>query len=212
MKQFRISSAIGAAALIFYIWLGREVMANRTLGFDTAVRNAVHAWASGPLTGLMLGITQMGAPWVLIAVTLLMGWWFSMEGRKRAAAVLALSTIGAAATEEGLKTLYHRVRPAAFFGYDEPMTYSFPSGHATTSLCFYGLLALIVTRWISSAGWQRAVWAVSAFLISLIGLSRVYLGVHYPTDVLGGYALGTVWTTGVIRLAPLPAGKQSRPS
>jgi membrane-associated phospholipid phosphatase len=200
---------IATAALFVFLWLGHMVMTDQTLAFDTAVRNTVHGWASDPLTLLMTGITQMGAPPVLIAVTLLAGWRFAAKGYPRLAAVLAISTIGAAAAEESVKLIYHRIRPVAFLGYDEPMTYSFPSGHAATSVCFYGLLAIIVAGWTKSAGRRQAVWAAAVLIILLIGFSRIYLGVHYPTDVLGGYAFGLVW---ILAVVPAAVGRWLRPS
>jgi membrane-associated phospholipid phosphatase len=199
--------SIAAVALFVFLGLGRMVMANQTLAFDTAVRNTIHGWASSPLTWLMTGITQIGAPAVLIVVTLVAGWLFAAQGQTRLAAVLAISTIGAAAVDESLKVVYHRIRPVAFFGYDEPMTYSFPSGHAATSVCFYGLLAMIVTARTKSAARRRAFWAATALLVLLIGFSRVYLGVHYPTDVLGGYAFGLVW---ILAVVPSTAGRWLR--
>jgi len=212
VERIRKSSLVAVVVLLLFLWLGREVRGNRTLAFDTAVRGTVHGWASVPLTWLMVGTTQLGAPWVLIVVTLLAGWRFSVKGHRRVAAVLAISTIGVAALEESLKTVYQRIRPVAFFGYDEPMTYSFPSGHATTCLCFYGLLAVIVTQWIASPRRRRIVWIITVLLVALIGFSRVYLGVHYPTDVLGGYALGAAWIIGVVRIASPIGGKPLRPS
>jgi len=157
----------------------------------------------------MIGITQMGAPPFLIAITLIVGWRFAAKGQARLAAVLALSTIGASAADESIKLLYHRPRPIAFFGYDEPMTYSFPSGHATTSICFYGLLAIILAGSMKSLPLRRALWAAACVLVLLIGFSRVYLGVHYPADVLGGYAFGAAWLLGVVNAT---AGRWLRPS
>ena len=200
---------IAAACLLVFVWLGQAVLANRTLPFDLAIRNAIHGWASPPLTTLMIGITQMGAPAVLITITLIVGLCFALRGQITLAAVLALSTIGASAADESIKLLYHRVRPLAFFGYDEPMTYSFPSGHSTTSICFYGLLVVILAGSMKSRTHRRALWTAACLLVLSIGFSRVYLGVHYPTDVLGGYAFGLVWLLGVVNAT---AGRWLRPS
>jgi undecaprenyl-diphosphatase len=184
-------------------------MADRTLALDTAIRNAVHGWASPPLTTLMIGITQMGAPSVLIGITLIVSWLFAVRKQIRLAAILAVATIGASAADEGLKLIYHRIRPVAFFGYDEPMTYSFPSGHSATSICFYGLLVLILAGSTKSLARRRTLWTAACLLVLLIGFSRVYLGVHYPTDVMGGYAFGLVWLLGLVHAT---AGRWLRPS
>ena len=200
---------IAAACLLAFLWLGQAVLANRTLPFDLAIRNAIHGWASPPLTTLMIGITQRGAPAVLITITLIVGLCFALRGQIPLAAVLALSTIGASAADESIKLVYHRPRPPAFFGYDEPMTYSFPSGHSTTSICFYGLLAVMLAGSTKSRTPRRALWTTACLLVLSIGFSRVYLGVHYPTDVLGGYAFGLVWLLGVVNAT---AGRWLRPS
>jgi undecaprenyl-diphosphatase len=188
---------VAAVALLGFLWLGRAVATGQTTPFDTAVRETVHAWGSVWLTRLMVGITQFGTPRFLIIVTIVVGWRLSRIGRWRAAALLALSTIGMTALSESLKVIYHRPRPSAFFGYTEPMSYSYPSGHADTSICFYGMLVFIVSGHIKSDRRRLAVWVETAILILLIGCSRVYLGVHYPTDVIGGYCLGLAWLIGI---------------
>ena len=208
----RYFSVIAAAALVFFVALGRAAISGQTMAFDTTIRETVHTWASPALTRLMIGITQMGAPTVLVIVTLLVGWLFSTLQRRRLAVLLALSTIGVTAASEGLKVVFHRLRPPAYFGYDEPLTYSFPSGHATTSICFYGALAYILAPLIQSTVRRRLLWAAAIAMFLLIGFSRIYLGVHYPTDVLGGYALGLVWMIAILRLSGVTAGKWFRPS
>lgn len=208
----RFFSGITAAALLCFVWLGRAATLGQTLGFDTAVRDAVHRRASDYLTWVIIGITQMGAPPVLVILTLLVAWILAARNRQRLALLLALSTIGVTAAGEGLKLVFHRLRPPAYFGYDEPLTYSFPSGHATTSICFYSVLAYILAPWIHSAVRRRLLWAAAIAMFLLIGFSRIYLGVHYPTDVLGGYALGVGWMIAILRLSGVTGGKWFRPS
>lgn len=188
---------IAAAALAAFLWLGHAVGTGQTVAFDTAIRETVHSWASPWLTRLMLGVTRLGTTPFLAVVTIAVWWALFRIGHGRAIALLVLATLGMMALSESLKLEYHRVRPPAYFGYDEPTNYSYPSGHADTSISFYGLLAWIATHRIQARARRRAVWAASAVLVLAIGFSRVYLGVHYPTDVLGGYALGLVWTIAI---------------
>lgn len=203
--------AIAAAALAGFLWLGHAVGTGQTVALDTAIRETVHSWASPWLTRLMRGVTRLATMRFLVVLAVVV--WLALWriGHGRAIALLAVSTLGMTVLSESLKVEYQRVRPPAYFGYDEPTNYSFPSGHADTAISFYGLLAWIATRHIQSPARRRAVWVASAVLVLAIGLSRVYLGVHYPTDVLGGYALGLVWTIAVARAAAI-AGKWSRPS
>src|SRR4029077_6031218 len=111
---------------------------------------------------------------------------------KRAALCLALPMVGSLLLDVALTYAYHRARPTAFFGV-APGSYSFPSGHALCSLCFYGVMAGLLSARIKSLPWRIAVCAAAAVLIIAIGLSRIYLGVHYPSDVLAGYLAATVW-------------------
>jgi undecaprenyl-diphosphatase len=181
------------AALLLFGYLANEVLRGETLRFDSFVRNTVHSWASPALTYAMRGVTQLGAPRFLIVLSLVLILWLAKMGRKRAAILLVVAAAGAVALEELLKLVFHRPRPEAYFGYPLPSTYSFPSGHAISSCCFYGVLAAIVTARMRSRGAKIAVWTAAALLAALIGLSRIYLGVHYPSDVAAGYAVAVIW-------------------
>ena len=181
--------------------LALAVPPGETLLFDIAVRATVHTWASPPLTFVMRMITHMGEPAVLVLLTLAVAVLWSVEHRARAARLLIFSTLGVVLLNEILKLVFHRPRPAAFFGYQEPSTYSFPSGHSVTSLCFYGVLAWILAARLPSRRSRAVLYTVAGVLVLLIGFSRVYLGVHYLTDVIGGYALGVAWLVGVGKIS-----------
>jgi len=101
---------------------------------------------------------------------------------------------------EALKVLFHRLRPEAWFGYTAPTNYSFPSGHAFVSCCFFLCMAEVLIQANWPLGWKVATWVAASACTFTIGLSRVYLGVHYPSDVIGGFAAAIVWTT-IIRIA-----------
>jgi len=111
--------------------------------------------------------------------------------------VCFLTVAGAEILDQVLKYIFHRVRPQAFFGLAEPMGYSFPSGHALVSCTFFGVLAAMAAARTSSRTRRVMYYALAAVLVAAVGFSRIYLGVHYPTDVLAGYAAGVVWTFSV---------------
>jgi membrane-associated phospholipid phosphatase len=120
---------------------------------------------------------------------------------------LTAAPIGAEILDQFLKAIFHRARPEAFFGFPQPENYSFPSGHAFASACFYCALAAT----LSAGSARKAVyWAGGVAASLLIGLSRVYLGVHYPTDVLAGYAAAVVWLPVVFRCSAEPVRHSSR--
>ena len=192
------------AALAVFGWLALAVWMGGTLLFDFAVRDLVHTWASPPLTNIMLGFTHMGEPIFLVLLTLVVAWRLGAAHRWTAARLLAISTLSAWALSEILKLVFHRPRPAAFFGYQEPATYSFPSGHAVVSVCFYGALATILARRTESPARRKLWYSIAAVIVLSIGFSRIYLGVHYLTDVGGGYALGLAILLGIGKLTAGP--------
>jgi undecaprenyl-diphosphatase len=200
-KQNRelIAGFLGAAtALIFFGWLADAVFDGETMRFDTAVRNAIHAWASVPLTDAMRVVTQLGSAAVLVTLGALLVWRLAAQGRRRAALIFVAACVGAEALSEILKLAFRRPRPEAFFGYAEPITYSFPSGHSIMSACFYGVVAAILTTRMESRRTKIAIWTAAALLSLAVGFSRVYLGVHYPSDILAGYATAAIWV-GTVR-------------
>ncbi|MBI4215690.1 MAG: phosphatase PAP2 family protein [Parcubacteria group bacterium] len=128
---------------------------------------------------------------LLALVIIISGYWFCVK-KKRDAMVFILLFLGASILVWALKELFGRPRPS-FLGGDEG--YSFPSGHAAMSLVVYGWLAVYWAR-RNASGWAKiAVITGAALLILLIGLSRVYLNMHYMSDVIGGYVVGGVILT-----------------
>ncbi len=144
--------------------------------------------------------TLYGAPWVMaiVATALMAGGWWRRSMPIAAAGAFALAALPLSAL---LKLLIRRVRPetAATLGLH---TYSFPSGHAFGSMLVLGLLGYLAkTRLPQPFDWIAL--AILALFILCIGISRVYLGAHYPTDVLAGWVLGAAILIIVIRLAAI---------
>ncbi len=117
---------------------------------------------------------------------------------KRAAVLLMTTMAGAVILNFALKVSFERVRPDPFFDTPLPASYSFPSGHALYAACFYGVLAWLITARIENKSLRILIWLIAALLALLIGLSRIYLGVHYPSDVIAGFAAAIVWILTVI--------------
>jgi undecaprenyl-diphosphatase len=192
------SLAVAVLALFIFAWLGNEMLQGDTRQFDQAVRGWVHQFASPGMTRTMTAISLLGYN-VLILEMLIAFAFFAWLRWRRAAAWLAVTMIGSLALDAALKYAYHRLRPVAFFGV-APHSYSFPSGHALCSFCFYGVLAGLLSARTKALSWRIGIWTVAAILVIAIGLSRIYLGVHYPSDVLGGYLAAAVWVGTVIVL------------
>ncbi|HVY94559.1 MAG TPA: phosphatase PAP2 family protein [Bryobacteraceae bacterium] len=180
----RVAIILGAAGLAAFVVIAWLTMSGAATGLDGAVRDAVHGWSSPLMTSLMVGLSITGSDFFMAPLGFLSVWRLMKLDRRRDAVVLVATFLAAEALMEILKLAFHRARPLPFFG-DDPDSYSFPSGHALKSAVFYILLAsLASSRWPIRAG--------AVVLAILIGISRIYLGVHYPTDVLGGYAVAAV--------------------
>lgn len=197
LQIFPLTLLIAVACLFLFSWIAEEMLEQDTRRFDSYVRSAIHHFASPQLTSFMIAMTDIGS-WmgvVPIGITVL---WILLARKKRGAAVLfAVSVFGGLVLDAALKISFHRPRPTPFFGFPLPMSYSFPSGHALVSFCFFGVLAWIITQHLS-ARWQRVlIWIAAVVLIALIGLSRIYLGVHYPSDVAAGYLAAAVWVSAI---------------
>jgi undecaprenyl-diphosphatase len=193
-----ISLAVAVLALFLFAWIGSEVLEGDTQHFDQAIRGWVHQYASAGMTRAMTGISLLGYNILILEMLMAFGV-FAWLRWKRAAVWLAVAMAGSLALDTALKYAYHRVRPVAFFGV-APHSYSFPSGHALCSFCFYGVLAGLLSARTKALSWRIVIWIVAAVLVIAIGLSRIYLGVHYPSDVIAGYLAAAVWVGTVIVL------------
>ena len=186
--------ATAALASAVFAWLAHAVMQGTLAGFDLDVRSAIHSRATPAMTRAMQSITQLGSSPVLVVFGLIACLALARRGRVRAAVILAVSALGAEAFDQTLKALFHRPRPEAFFGLS-PVSYSFPSGHSVESCCFYGVLAAIAATNTRSRRERIGIWILASLTALAVGTSRIYLGVHYPTDVLGGYVAAVAWVS-----------------
>jgi len=158
----------------------------------------VHRFASPAMTRAMTAISLLGYDILIVALIIALAVFFYLRWR-RAAAWLAISMAGALALDLALKYSFHRPRPQPFFGV-APHSFSFPSGHALCSFCFYAVLAGLIAARTRRLALRVAVGVIAAALIAAIGLSRIYLGVHYPSDVLAGYLAAAMWVATLLVL------------
>ena len=191
-----VSLAVALAGLALFSWLADEVFAGHTQRFDAAVRGGVHRFASPLLTRAMVVISAMGSE-VLVAVFIIAVVVFLRMKWRRAAVWMMLTMAGGMILQVVLKLGFRRTRPAPFFGV-EPHSYSFPSGHSLMSFCIYGVLAGLLAARIQSPALRVLIWCCAAVLVGAIGLSRIYLGVHYPSDVVAGYLAAAVWVSTLV--------------
>jgi undecaprenyl-diphosphatase len=181
-----VGVTLAVAVLFLFSWLAEEVFEGDTQKFDEAMRAAINQHASPTLTSVMRFITFFGSTAFIVGLGICVVILFIWIKWKHAAFLFTITMAGALALNGVLKFFFHRARPKAYFGV-APTSYSFPSGHSLYSLCFYGMLAFIISARLQSLAVSFVVWTLAVSLILLVGMSRIYLGVHYPNDVLAGY-------------------------
>lgn len=201
--------ATAVATIIFFGWLSTEVLSGETRHFDDVTRDAVHRLASPAMTTAMRGISFLGSMLFLTCATAVVIIWFASRKWGREAKLLAITMAGASLLNVSLKLAFKRTRPLPFFDIFPPESYSFPSGHALTSACFFGAFAAILTARIQSRRLRLIIWVLSTTMFLLIGLSRIYLGVHYTTDVIAGFAAAFIWIF-VVRFVELQLRRRKR--
>lgn len=206
-RPARWAVIVVVAGLLFSA-LALLVVHRITQPLDVAVLLAIHQITSPLLTQVALALSLVGGPWWLafyLAILIALLWRAPYRG---SIAFPVLSLGGGALWSDGFKQLFQRARPDVFSPFSHEVTYSFPSGHAALSLCFFGSLIVLVWLYLRRTGLKVALTALLATLILAIGLSRLYLGVHYPSDVLGGYVAGIAWISAcgaiVFRFVPEP--------
>lgn len=189
-----------AASVVSIVLFGKvsdEVLEHETMSFDTRVVEEAREMRSPALDRVMSAVTAFGEPWALSIVTGLVSLRWLRESRQADIATLLLATAGGGAVNQLLKLLFRRDRPALKLRRAHASGSSYPSGHAMTTLASYGAVAYLVSRRgaLTNKSGAAVVWLPVLVLCTLVGSSRVYLEVHYPTDVAAGWAVGTIWLT-----------------
>jgi membrane-associated phospholipid phosphatase len=200
-----------ALALLVFSWLGREISTGVTPAADQHLREAVRGYVSPWLTQLMIAASRYGGPSWLVPIGLVLAIGFLVKRWYRGAVLVLVTMAGAGLLNTLLKQTFARARPAAFFpDYPLPTSLSFPSGHAFFAASFLGGVAALLSGRIRSTALRAVIWVATVGLILLIGFSRVYLGVHYPSDVFAGYAAAIVWVAAVTLGDRLVSHRRSR--
>ncbi|MBD3728591.1 MAG: phosphatase PAP2 family protein [Sphingomonadales bacterium] len=191
---------VGAALIAGFLKLAGEMAEGDTSAFDKAFLVALRTPGDlsvpiGPhwLLSAMRDITALGGVTVLTLVSILAVAFLLIRGRWRQAVMTTLATGGGAALGGLLKSLFARPRPEVVPHLVEVNSLSFPSGHSLNSAIVYLTLAVLIARSFEERSARVFTITVAAILVLTIGFSRLYLGVHYPSDVLGGWTLGAAW-------------------
>lgn len=198
--------------LVLFAMLAEEMLEGDTRQFDTTVRLFVHAHSSTELTALMRFLSIIGSPTVVTVIAIASSIALWLVGHPRRAILIAVTAAGGSLLMWVLKITFHRHRPEPFFDAKLPSSYSFPSGHAMLSFCLCLSAAALFSASRKSRLARVTIWTFWVSLSGAIGYSRIYLGVHYPSDVVAGYLAALVWSLAVgsayqkWRKAPRPPG------
>ncbi|GLK68039.1 phosphatase PAP2 family protein [Hansschlegelia plantiphila] len=193
---FLACSALGFA----FLRIAEEMAEGDVRGFDEAIllafRNPLDtARPIGPswLEGSMIDITSLGGVTVLTMIATLVVAYLVVTARYANAALVTASVVGGAILTRAMKFSFARPRPELVDHLVPVSSMSFPSGHAMTSAITYLTLGALLARTEKRFRVRALIFSVAVLLTLAIGVSRVYLGVHYPTDVLAGWSLGGAW-------------------
>ena len=175
--------------------IAHKVQEGDTLAIDTAVLEWLFQHRSATLDNVMLEITALGSATVVNVVMLITVALLWQTGHRKSLSVLVIGAAGGAVLNAILKAFFHRPRPMIVKWVTQVHSTSFPSGHAMESLIVYGAIAYVIARLQPTSRARYVIWTGAAVIIVAIGTSRMYLGVHYPSDVVAGYCAGLAWLT-----------------
>ncbi|HEX6938592.1 MAG TPA: phosphatase PAP2 family protein [Longimicrobiales bacterium] len=191
---------VGLGLAVIAVWgfaeLAGSVLEGETTSLDHRVLLWIDAHATPALDVVALEITALGSPVVVATLVLVSSAFLWFTHRRVCAFLIWVATAGGLVLNVALKLAFERPRPRVFEWRAHYATaYSFPSGHAMASMIIYVTLAYVIAELDPPAPMKRMAVVLAAAIIALVGLSRLYLGVHYPTDILAGYAIGFAWAT-----------------
>lgn len=201
-KRVSVYKALGwylgglLATILLLILIDRAVLETAAirslLSLDRSLLLAIHRLSNPLLDSLMIFITYLGSRYVVGVLFPLAFVIFAWQRLWQSALSLTVATVGVGFIDLVMKAESARPRPLLFRVIPET-GFSFPSGHALLATVFYGMIAFILYTRARSKVSRILVVSSTAALVLLIGFSRLYLGVHWPSDVLGGYIVGLVW-------------------
>lgn len=203
-REFRllVTVLVIVAALWMFLTLAEAVRAGTIQQFDDAVLLAFRASGHpeiprGPawLPETMRDITSLGGGMIIALFTLAVAGYLWLRKKYQPLILLIVTVIGGGVLDFALKLIVGRGRPTVVSHFVNVDSFSFPSGHSLMSMAVYLVLAAILSPQLPDRRARVYIVAFALFLTCSIGISRVYLGVHYPSDVLGGWCIGLAWAT-----------------
>ena len=193
--------ALLASAFLLAV-LAAAVRRSETVWLDTVGNTFMHGFASPAMDVVMTTASSIGLDIGLFVVAAAAGLVLVRARRHREALFIGVVLAGSILLNWAMKLFFHRARPVLPWA-TTPPDYSFPSGHSMNSMALGLAISLVVWR-LAGPRWGAVSFVLALLIAGWIGLSRIYLGAHYPTDVLGGFATAALWVgivTGVFRVS-----------
>lgn len=197
-SEFGLFFTIGVLVMILGAWCFSEIAeqigpSTPVFAVDRQISHWFHEHARSELTALASAVTFCGSVGFVSAVSVCCGIFFATRQAWNRLLAIIVTMLGGSLLNMLLKHLFHRQRPILENPLVTLTSFGFPSGHTMGATLLYGLLALIAAQFVRKRWARLLIFAVAALVIALIGLTRIYLGAHYLTDVLGALAAGCVW-------------------
>ena len=177
-------------SLSVFIFLLINVLLNNISSFDISIYNVIMSLKSGFTTFIMKAVTRFGDAEILILITIIC---LMFIRNKKLGGSIAINLASVGLINYVLKKIIQRPRPPLEFRMVEESSFSFPSGHAMASMAFYGLIIYFINKNMKNEKLKKIISISLSILIFLIGISRIYLGVHYASDVIAGFAISIVY-------------------
>jgi undecaprenyl-diphosphatase len=164
-----------------------------SLAWDIKILEKIHATQHLELDAIAIALTQFGRGKVIVVITILISIFLAWRKNWQSVGYLLITILGSGILNLGAKLFFRRDRPALWESPLPEVDFSFPSGHAMLSMTLVATLATLIKQ----SHWRSLFLFCGVMVAIAIGWTRLYLGVHYPSDILGGWALAIAWVMGI---------------
>lgn len=192
-KPIIVGVVISLILLVVFIFLAIKISsADGGIYFDQDILSSIHKNINPAIKSCMVVISFLGSAKLYFIIGPFLIWFLAKRKHLIELYALLISLLGSYGLNEALKAFFGRHRPYEYFLVQQK-GFSFPSGHAMITLCFYGMAAYLYLRNRKLDSKKVLIWLGTIVFIGLTGFSRIYLGVHWPTDIIAGYSAGFIW-------------------
>lgn len=198
LKQQGAWLTVYLIVLAIVAWLCTEVWEKEAFSFDKSLLLWIHQFATPTLDRVFLSITALGNPEIVIIIFVSTIVWLGMKKRYSDGIRFFIICSGGVLINSVMKLFFAKPRPELWPRLIAEHSCSFPSGHAVGSMVIYGFIAYLLGKEFQK--YRVLIYAAAIMIIISIGVSRLYLGVHYPTDIIAGYGVGLLWLITCLQL------------